>query len=864
MRTLEVSSETFDESLEIKPTMTMVKGRGNAWMYRKSAKGRGNGRIVTFLRVSLEEAAAFFFDFDSRENLSLSGDKVRAVKEKRSDWEVVTKRTFRLESSIKHKSANHDREFTNVMRLVKLDEDTIVIHCKPQQSQSSRATMGSSRISMSRNHEVEERATFRFVRKGEKKTEVEFTTMISIGNLSRDMANKCLLKRLDYIMTTAHHFNDLLPSSEVTAEDGKAIGEALMLSTAEISKEKDHTVRSFVKSNRVLGELAKKFEFFEPMMVAVLENKLTSGSYIKAKVECLSKEEGSKVGRSLAISLATTLTAKAGVDEWILQFPSLQQVDKENKWFRPMLETIGLCLVGEVGWGKKMRVCVGAATSIADLGTDIFVCHMFWKERRMDYFEMTLGTILLSVSLQLAMVGGQNKKRGIKRMMLEILPVLVGLKPALDAYRVAGGTKEEVGGIINALNEMTGMKMCELFAEAIPGVIIQLLAILTASEVSMAAWLSLGASALSAGFISATISCELHGDITDSSLFSSSSPLSHPRIIISILDDYDTDPTHRQETPSFYGYIPASAKKRTVVFISMILVSAMLLIVRCLTIVLLGLGGGKTMAMGFIFADLGLFILVKVIRMDFWYWVPAGGVMEIVCSTLARVMVKIITDFTSIVHFRHPYEIGGLQWAFGLILTLAGLPVAVRIYGLKFGEDEVYGKVRNAALTMLPTAGILLAIFFCSVDPKYRQTFWSRMRGVDLTIKNFRLGDDAIKASFIFAMSRHHWQSIEEEVRCWIEANWTKWQDEKPKWLDEAMRARIPLDLIPSTAERAKEKLRRGNTVGEGAARSSYQVVPIGVNAEIWGVEAEQGNSIIDVNTIHKEIGDNVAARSSY
>jgi len=135
----------------------------------------------------------------------------------------------------------------------------------------------------------------------------------------------------------------------------------------------------------------------------------------------------------------------------------------------------------------------------------------------------------------------------------------------VDAYRVAGGVKEEARGAVDTLYEMIFIKAVELFTEAIPGVIIQLLAILTADEaVSMAAWLSLGASALSAEFISATISY-----------------------------DFDTNPTKRKESPGFYGYIPASAKKRTVVFMSIFMLYSILLLVRCLTKVLLGLSGGK-------------------------------------------------------------------------------------------------------------------------------------------------------------------------------------------------------------------------------------------------------------------------------
>ena len=73
-----------------------------------------------------------------------------------------------------------------------------------------------------------------------------------------------------------------------------------------------------------------------------------------------------------------------------------------------------------------------------------------------------------------------------------------------------------------------------MFAEAIPGVIIQLSAILSAGVASPAAIVSLAISALTAGFTSATISF-----------------------------DMDTDTMQRKNNPEFYGFVPDSARRRT-------------------------------------------------------------------------------------------------------------------------------------------------------------------------------------------------------------------------------------------------------------------------------------------------------------
>jgi hypothetical protein len=128
--------------------------------------------------------------------------------------------------------------------------------------------------------------------------------------------------------------------------------------------------------------------------------------------------------------------------------------------------------------------------------------------------------------------------------------------------------------------------------------------------VGTSAWLSVAVSAITTGFASATLSY-----------------------------DWDTDPVKREHTPEFYGYIPAKASNRTVVFVSMLLFTAGMLLIRCTTIVLLGLMGGSW-AILYIGADLGLYLLVKILRGDFWYWIPFGGNKEIVSSILIRGLIR--------------------------------------------------------------------------------------------------------------------------------------------------------------------------------------------------------------------------------
>ena len=141
--------------------------------------------------------------------------------------------------------------------------------------------------------------------------------------------------------------------------------------------------------------------------------------------------------------------------------------------------------------------------------TDIYVTLMFSRDdEKQGYFHASLASLAVSMGIQLLFVWGNNKKLGMKKVLREWFPVLIGFKPALDAFRVATGEKQEVGHAVDPMIEMTGMKLIEMFAEAIPAVIIQLMAIATTNQekdIANSAWISLVVSILSTGFISATI-----------------------------------------------------------------------------------------------------------------------------------------------------------------------------------------------------------------------------------------------------------------------------------------------------------------------------------------------------------------------
>jgi hypothetical protein len=188
--------------------------------------------------------------------------------------------------------------------------------------------------------------------------------------------------------------------------------------------------------------------------------------------------------------------------------------------------------------------------------------------------------------------------------------------------------------------------------------------------------LSIVVSAITTGMGSASISCACkflplaqHQIPSDSSLPS----------LRAHADDYDSDPEKRRKLPNFYGYLPDEGNKRTIMYVCMVLNSALLLLLRSIGAALLMLADTKIFV-AYMAGDQLLYLLLKRVRGDFLHWLPIEGVGGLAASLIERVMVKTLTDFTGIIQFRAPGEMGGASWLWSMCLALVAPWVAVPVY----------------------------------------------------------------------------------------------------------------------------------------------------------------------------------------
>ena len=171
------------------------------------------------------------------------------------------------------------------------------------------------------------------------------------------------------------------------------------------------------------------------------------------------------------------------------------------------------------------------------------------------------------------------------------------------------------------------MQAIELGTESIPGCVLQLYVVLhNPDEAGIGALISITISALTTGFTSALISF-----------------------------DKDVDLLGRKNQPRFYGYIRDDHATRGKCFVLMTIMNALHNLSRSVGCALLAASSsGSLTLLYFIIGEMTVYLLFKIGRQDFFYWVRVEGLLALNLAFFNRIVVKIIVDFSGCLHMRHP------------------------------------------------------------------------------------------------------------------------------------------------------------------------------------------------------------------
>ena len=162
--------------------------------------------------------------------------------------------------------------------------------------------------------------------------------------------------------------------------------------------------------------------------------------------------------------------------------------------------------------------------------------------------------------------------------------------------------------------------------------------------------------------------------------------------------------------------------------------------------------------------------------------------------------MKILVDFTAIIHHRHPMEMTGAYWAMNLVLNQAGCFVAVKIYvDHNFGQQDKLNEdvLWKLCLGLSIFALLNFKLFLMKINQKYVPTFFSTMTGPQFVCANFRKASTDYMKFDIFTHHPMYYEKVSSEAMNFLVDNWDKWEEEKPSFFTAAAIKNIPPEMLP-------------------------------------------------------------------
>jgi hypothetical protein len=601
------------------------------------------------------------------------------------------------------------------------------------------------------------------------------------------------------------------PANEVNKGDAKELGMILidrlyaLRGDEKLLREK---LFKLVSRVAVLRKAQAKYHYVVELLLHVIRNKYgtSGGASCQSHLRKITPNEMEAMGKGLANIIMSNVTGDAAVDEWIRGSLPLQELSAENSWFRPMMEGSAEELLSRANFGVAARAFIGAGFSFFDMASDTFMVFGYFEEGRDEFALALIGMIALNVISQLIVVFCQNRKLKQDRwqtMLSDMLYTVTFVKAGVDAYRVASGAEENEGAMFGTLSEMIYGKYLEMYfvsvaarmralqfcircckqelletntlfscfcscQEALPGLCIQVVALVTSKQIRAShiasLLLSVGSAALTA---------------TSSSY------------------DLDTAPEKRRRSPDMYGMVPDSG--RAVTFAFMFSICSVQLFNKALAMALLYVTNSSWI-WRYLAGDMSIYFAQKLLRRDFTMFVPIPGVFGILISVFYRIVGKMLADFSGSLHFRNPYELGGIFFSINLIMTQCSVFGATYLY-VEHCKDE--NKIDADKLWKLVTVSVALwtALFtyfiFNLIDTEYRKTFWSTRTGWQKSCSFFLDNDDDSKRIIVFSDNPTCWKSIAPRVKEWTLLNWGTWSDTKPAWFTPQIISTVPDEFIP-------------------------------------------------------------------
>jgi hypothetical protein len=217
-----------------------------------------------------------------------------------------------------------------------------------------------------------------------------------------------------------------------------------------------------------------------------------------------------------------------------------------------------------------------------------------------------------------------SSQLAIRNILTHSLLVFVYCLHPTDHFRILTKQEREGHETVDLLTEAGCFKGCELFAESIPGTVVQIFALLTTR--GHIGWTKMFSLIVSIVVVAMTVS--------------------------SIDTRKDSDVQNRSLLSDFYGFMPSNGTRRDLVRGAMGAMCLCQLLIKSCCYVLLYMISFAMPALFFCF-EFGLFCLWKLANNDFQYWLPVEGKIGVGVTILCRLIAYSVGHFTSMVQMRH-------------------------------------------------------------------------------------------------------------------------------------------------------------------------------------------------------------------
>ena len=204
----------------------------------------------------------------------------------------------------------------------------------------------------------------------------------------------------------------------------------------------------------------------------------------------MSDADAHAIGASVkAIYLGHNVPSKA-TEELLSTFAALRSATDEAPWFKSMLEAIITRLM-EDSKGMLMRMTIGAALSLFDVGSDMFSIYSYlslgWTGTAASMILMTG----LSLTCQSLIAYYRRRHLGSTAVAKEVGIVFTFLKPVVDLRRLSKGYEVD-GSPCSTATERSYCSGMEMVAESLPSSFLQSAVTLATGQLTGAAVASIG------------------------------------------------------------------------------------------------------------------------------------------------------------------------------------------------------------------------------------------------------------------------------------------------------------------------------------------------------------------------------------